>query len=188
MEESKKCARTRRDISNSLLDLMLEKDFQDISVTDICEKALITRATFYKYYEDKYHLISCIIEDHKNMLIGDKIINYEYSTPKAFFMDVAKICLDSFIKNKETLSVYLKHLSSDKLTLLLIENFNTHVEEMLKNQKMFVKYKAPITLLSKFFSGGIIHLGFYLLEENTKYTEEDILVFLNLVISEKLFA
>ena len=58
MAESKRVVRTRRDISRALIDLLLEENFDSITIVDICNKALVTRATFYKYFEDKYHLIS----------------------------------------------------------------------------------------------------------------------------------
>lgn len=40
--------RTYKLLSESLLDLLSENKFEDISVTDICEKAMIHRTTFYK--------------------------------------------------------------------------------------------------------------------------------------------
>ena len=52
MKESKQVLRTRKLISQSLLSLLREQNFNDISVTDICNHAMITRATFYKYFED----------------------------------------------------------------------------------------------------------------------------------------
>ena len=51
-KQTKHASKTRTLICTGLIDLMQEHNFDDITVLDICEKALITRATFYKYYED----------------------------------------------------------------------------------------------------------------------------------------
>ena len=53
MAESKRILRTKKDITKAFINLLLEKDFDDITIIDICNKALVTRATFYKYFEDK---------------------------------------------------------------------------------------------------------------------------------------
>ena len=43
---------TKRLLSESLLDLMQQKDLDQISVIELCRKAGINRATFYRYYSN----------------------------------------------------------------------------------------------------------------------------------------
>nr|MCX3324190.1 TetR/AcrR family transcriptional regulator [Bacillus paranthracis] len=40
------------------MDLLREKPFSSITINNICEKAMIHRSTFYRYYDDKYELFS----------------------------------------------------------------------------------------------------------------------------------
>src|SRR5579884_3835195 len=49
--------RTQRLLWEALIALMDERDFEEISVTDICDRAMVHRTTFYKHYEDKYDLL-----------------------------------------------------------------------------------------------------------------------------------
>src|SRR5690606_18236250 len=49
--------RTRRQILQSFKNVLQAKRFSAITVRDICDDALIHRTTFYRYYEDKYHLL-----------------------------------------------------------------------------------------------------------------------------------
>ena len=49
--------KTKKVIYEALIDLMKEKTFEEIKVSDICNKALINRSTFYAHYEDKYELL-----------------------------------------------------------------------------------------------------------------------------------
>ena len=49
--------KTRKLIYQTLLELMKEKTFEEIKVSDICSKAMINRSTFYAHYEDKYELL-----------------------------------------------------------------------------------------------------------------------------------
>ncbi|MBO7196033.1 MAG: TetR/AcrR family transcriptional regulator [Clostridia bacterium] len=50
IEES--CKR-QREIEDVLLNLMLEKHYDDISVSEICEKANMPRKSFYRYFDGK---------------------------------------------------------------------------------------------------------------------------------------
>ncbi len=55
--------RTIKIFIESLCELMMEKPFEKITVSDICEVAMIPRATFYNYYEDKYDLLDTYCEE-----------------------------------------------------------------------------------------------------------------------------
>ena len=49
--------KTLQQIDRALLELLNELPFQKITVQLLCERALINRSTFYKYYTDKYDLL-----------------------------------------------------------------------------------------------------------------------------------
>src|SRR5690606_25400747 len=49
--------RTYKFLWEALMTLMTEREFESITVTDICERAMVHRTTFYKHYEDKYGLL-----------------------------------------------------------------------------------------------------------------------------------
>ncbi|AAS43797.1 TetR family transcriptional regulator [Bacillus cereus] len=51
-------SRTQVLIKNTFMDLLREKPFSSITINNICEKAMIHRSTFYRYYDDKYELFS----------------------------------------------------------------------------------------------------------------------------------
>ncbi|SEB20963.1 DNA-binding transcriptional regulator, AcrR family [Thalassobacillus cyri] len=63
MDIDKRVRRTKKALQNSLLILMEEKDFQDITITDIVTTADYNRGTFYKHYKYKEDLLNEIIED-----------------------------------------------------------------------------------------------------------------------------
>ena len=52
--------KTRMLIKNAFNELVSEHGFEKITVSDIANKAMINRATFYLHYQDKYDLLSSI--------------------------------------------------------------------------------------------------------------------------------
>jgi AcrR family transcriptional regulator len=51
-----KYAKTRADIWDAFLELVNEKDFEKISINEVCEKAHVSRGTFFNYFPSKEHL------------------------------------------------------------------------------------------------------------------------------------
>lgn len=49
--------RTHQQIRDALIDLISEKHFDNITVGDITNRAMINRSTFYRYYQDKYDVV-----------------------------------------------------------------------------------------------------------------------------------
>ncbi|MET3699610.1 TetR family transcriptional regulator [Bacillus oleivorans] len=56
-------------LKESLVKLMLEKSFRDITITEIVKEANLNRGTFYKNYQCKEEILEEIIEDVTNDLI-----------------------------------------------------------------------------------------------------------------------
>lgn len=77
----RRIVRTRRMLKEALISLMEEKDFEDITVQHIAERANINRATFYAHFEDIYALLAYIIKEGfmevLNKRISDKKLNEE---------------------------------------------------------------------------------------------------------------
>jgi AcrR family transcriptional regulator len=63
--------RTYKFLWDALLALMMERDFEAITVTDICRQAMVHRTTFYKHFEDKHGLLFHGIHDELNALFGE---------------------------------------------------------------------------------------------------------------------
>jgi AcrR family transcriptional regulator len=50
-----------------MISLTIEKGFNAVTVTDISERAMVNRATFYRYYQDKYDLLDQYTEKFYTM-------------------------------------------------------------------------------------------------------------------------
>jgi AcrR family transcriptional regulator len=54
---------TQKVLQESLISLMKEKSVLNIAIKEICERAGVSRSTFYKYYHDQYDLLRQIEEE-----------------------------------------------------------------------------------------------------------------------------
>jgi len=63
---------TKRALANALKELMQEKLFEKISVSDICERCDMNRKSFYYHFKDKYDLVNWIFDTEFIMVMKDK--------------------------------------------------------------------------------------------------------------------
>lgn len=57
---------TKRALANSLKELMEEKSFKKISISDICDRCQMNRKSFYYHFRDKYDLVIWIFDTECN--------------------------------------------------------------------------------------------------------------------------
>jgi AcrR family transcriptional regulator len=60
--------RTRMLLREALIALIEEKGFDAVTVGELTERALVSRAAFYRNYQDKYDLVEQIFEEAMDAL------------------------------------------------------------------------------------------------------------------------
>src|SRR6266545_2878599 len=55
--EDLRVRRTRKLLTQALIELTIEKGFAALTVQDIADRAMVNRATFYRHYLDKHDLL-----------------------------------------------------------------------------------------------------------------------------------
>ncbi|MBE6088523.1 MAG: TetR/AcrR family transcriptional regulator [Clostridium beijerinckii] len=55
--------KTRANIKKTFIELLSKKNFNEITIQNILDQALINRSTFYKHYSDKYELSEQLIDE-----------------------------------------------------------------------------------------------------------------------------
>ena len=61
--EDLRVIKTRAALQNAFFAMLNETSIEDITINDLCERACIRRATFYKHFADKLDFITYIIKD-----------------------------------------------------------------------------------------------------------------------------
>jgi AcrR family transcriptional regulator len=58
--------KTQEALKTAVIELMSEKNFDDITIKDIADRANVSRGTIYLHYADKYDLLDKLIQEHIN--------------------------------------------------------------------------------------------------------------------------
>jgi len=79
-KKDRRIIRTRKMLSVSLLDLIAEKEYDEISIKDITNRANIGRSTFYEHYENKDQLLFSGHEELKKVMESSSKSNSSFET------------------------------------------------------------------------------------------------------------
>jgi AcrR family transcriptional regulator len=60
----RRIGKTQEALKNAVFALMAEKNFDDITIQDLSDRANVSRGTIYLHYMDKYDLLDKLIETH----------------------------------------------------------------------------------------------------------------------------
>lgn len=169
--------KTYKALSDTFMEMMEEKKFDDITVNELCERAMVRRATFYKHFEDKYDFFGFFIRRIKNGFL-EKIPAYEKSdtddTPFAYYIYITKRCV-GFIKEHEKMvrNAVKSNMFPTLLEIFLDEVYGDVVLDMKEMEKKGTKFVAAPEILSSFFIGGIIQsIRFWMANPNAMSEEK----------------
>ncbi|MES4908882.1 MULTISPECIES: TetR/AcrR family transcriptional regulator [unclassified Streptomyces] len=68
--ENVRTRRTRKLLREALIDLIEERGFDRLTVAEITDRGMVSRAAFYRNYRDKFHLVEQIFDEAMGELVG----------------------------------------------------------------------------------------------------------------------
>ena len=78
--------KTRTLLVKALAELMEERPFSELSVVDICSRAMVHRTTFYAHFNDKRELLSYLLSQLERECVETCLPKEEMTSPKAYFL------------------------------------------------------------------------------------------------------
>ena len=133
-KEDRRIRRTKRLLRQALAELMNEKEFKDITVKEITDRADLNRGTFYFHYTDTYDLREKIedelVQDFAQVLSSYQPTKENYSARPMLEQAV------SFVEEQKFLVRTLFQSSSDSG---LQAKFTKVIEEMVTKTSMQMK-------------------------------------------------
>lgn len=99
-------SRTLLSLQQAMRSLLCEKSFEEIAVGELCEKAMLPRATFYNYFDDKYDLL-----EYCFMTVRDRLDSgcQDAGTCAKRMNTLMENCFDFFDQNSKTVQAILKN-------------------------------------------------------------------------------
>ena len=178
--------KTKRALYNALIELMKNKTFEEIKVSDICTEALINRTTFYAHYDDKYELLADCIKDIKEELSMELSKNESISSTKEYYIEMIKLFINHIEDKKDTYLAIAINNKNSILTDILYDVIDHDIILHLNNDNSFSNKDIPSEIIAKFYLGAVTNIAITWIQNLNKYTKEDIINYLNTLLPDEI--
>lgn len=175
--------RTHKLLFDALTFLLSEKNFDNISITDICDKAMVHRTTFYKHFEDKYHLLNSLISQLVLSFEEESIKQTPIDNPRQYYVNLFKLLLEHMQQNVKLYSVGLLNNGSaiKILQKIIVERTKNKLETEQANG---VNFLIPVPILSEFYSSSMVSLSSWWIENNMPLSIDDMVKYGDMLINK----
>ncbi len=183
--QDRRIVRTRRALQAALIQLILEKGYDAVTIEEITDRADLGRTTFYLHFKDKeelfMHAIDTICEDflekHKNLLTMIDNRDRDFDHPQLNLDE--RILYHIFAHARDNADLYrvmLRGEGSAKASRRFSEVIQQETIKRLRNAEE-LQSKVPLEVFAVFFSGTLIELVTWWLEHDQPFNIEEMVVY-----------
>ena len=185
-KEDVRVSRTKAKLFASFTELLSEKTFEDITISEICSRADVRRATFYKHFSDKYDFLAGLTRQLRlkfeerfqdEMLLTRK-------TPTDYYFEYLKALIDFLCKNNTIVNlIFDSEIASSLLSVIVEENYIKTKERLDADMKNGLKIVASPDTVAIYLAGGISNAITKWLKEGKKTPRDEFISEINALIS-----
>ena len=167
--------KTHNALCEAFFQLLQEKKFEEVTVNELCERAMVRRATFYKHFADKYEFFAFFLRTIQERFM-EKSKNYnknEEDAPYSYCSFLLKQSIDLIKEHQKIVDSVMK--SSVASTLLdivsdeIYRNVLLNIKDDIRNG---LHFSASPEIMASFYTGGIVRLLKYWIEGREEISEE----------------
>ncbi|ADL04420.1 TetR/AcrR family transcriptional regulator [Lacrimispora saccharolytica] len=188
-KQDRRIRKTQKLLKESLLELMVKKDFKNISVKDITELADLNRGTFYLHYADTYSLLqemeSEVLSDFQDM-----VSNCRYAFKKDSLLPVVIPIIQYIEENKKICKILFENSSSNdfvnRFHMLVLKNGTAIIKEQYPDAK-----EVTMNYFLEFITYGLTGVLKQWVDTDMQQPKEEVAEFVDKVVmgtAKKLLA
>jgi AcrR family transcriptional regulator len=168
--------KSQRWLTETLIELMEEKPYEEISIMDICKKADLSRQTFYNYFDSKDELFRYLLRS----MYSDKLSSLKEipSSNEAIsaFVSVVK-------ENPRIVNAIVKNNMGNLVSAEIFKSITHFLNKFIPDFEYQADFSYHVVLLS----GALTHFMLYYARNNKELSEEAMTKILETFLSGKIF-
>ena len=180
--------KTHTALINAFLQLLQTKRFENITINELCELAMVRRATFYKHFADKYEFFTFFVQWIQREF-RNRIVPQEYDRNGVSpYIDIIRFALDFLDENETIVHSVMKSNAFPLLLDLISEQIILDVKERLQTDKNNGKELLLSPELMAFsYTGALLNILRWWIGHKDQMSKEEIVAQIQKVF-DKLYA
>ena len=159
-------------LHNAFTQLLEEKKFEEFTVNELCDRAMIRRTTFYKHFADKYEYFTFYMREIVATFQDRLAPDVSDGDAEAYLLHMSRELL-RFMKQHDRLVQNIKGSSMFPMLLsILLDQISLDVTQVLRRSKQGSLEKKSIESVAAFYAGGLANTLFQYLK-NDEPVDED---------------
>lgn len=149
---------TYRTLQDALMSLLKEKSFDEMTVGELCDRAMIRRATFYKHFGDKYELFAFSIRTLLEQFASQNRLIDDPQRPQRFYISMIDYSLQFVQTHQDIFLSLMKSHSSQVLFDILASEIEQDIRLHLRqDEKNGAILPAKPELLATMMTGALVY-------------------------------
>ena len=181
--------RSRRDLENALESLLTEKNLDDITITEITNRAMVSKNTFYNNFHDKNELLNALFERYADDLRQTllKIMEEHPGDEEATFLELSKVIVHFFYTSSLSFQKAIQNDKSRSLYWAMDSFIQNLTKTALDKYSSYRTNDIPPSMVSYFYSGALCNLIYNMNNYNEAISEKDCVRYLDQLVIHPLF-
>ena len=155
--EDARVKKTKARLLTSFRTLLTEKNFEDITINEICDVADIRRATFYKHFTDKYAFFKFFVGSLRRqfdaMLTKKKT---SQSTDSDYYVEYLKAMIEFLSENEAMVNNALESSAFPMLIDVIKEkNYEDTCDKLRESERNGLRLPASIEITATMMTGAV---------------------------------
>ncbi len=182
MTHEETALRTKKAICDALKDLLQEKPFSKITVSELIRKCNINRKTFYYHFEDIYGLLRWMLEQETFEVVKDFDLLVDYQDAFIYVIDYVK-------ENSYVLNCIYDSVGRDELKRFLYKDFNGIIKKLLQDIAAQMKVEIPASFmefLSDFYTEAVAGMMINIFQNTNLYTRDQLIEYFGTIVHSSI--
>lgn len=166
--------KTRKALTEALMQLLAKKSYADVTINELCNTAMVRRATFYKHFGDKDDFFAYVVREKIASHLGD--FQGDPARPKEYILRMAACVLELLKENWAQVQVQRRSGVYSTLQEIISQEIAWDVQHYLcqvKKSGIFLPIDPP-ELMAQLLVGSLASMCVWWIEKNQPIPEDEL--------------
>ena len=165
--------KTKKALYDAFIELLEEEDFDSITVNELCDRAMVRRATFYNHFSDKFDFFASFVHYIRDEYVADSHDNGTGHSMENYYL----VMLNNFItftqKHEKLMHNLMKSNMLSKLIEITSKEIFLNLTKDIEKKNFHMSHVEP-EVVASFYSGGLTEVIRIWLTNPGKMSEEQL--------------
>ncbi|MFZ6028163.1 MAG: TetR/AcrR family transcriptional regulator [Chloroflexota bacterium] len=150
--------KTHKALTEAFWQMLGEKKFEDIAVNELCDRAMVRRATFYKHFADKSEFFAFVVREKQAEFDAQIRKQMDDTHPQSFYLGIIQHTLSFLKSNEKLVQTVLESKALSIILDILSKQIALDITQKLKEDaENGVILPASPSVMAQFFTGALVY-------------------------------